>query len=77
MSKTNCYENHVLLSKNHANKYQEECWIRTQTDTQKTFCDTQTICDKHRGTVTKTDCVGKSQTVCDRQIMSLTDVFFL
>ena len=46
--------------------------------TDKNFLwQTNIICYKDRGTVTKTNCLGKTLTVCDRHIMSLTNIFFL
>ena len=47
---------------------QADCLIKTQTDRQTTFCDRHK--HKHRGTVTKSDCLGKTQTVSDRHILS-------
>ena len=55
----------------------KSAWKRHKLTDKKILWQTQNICNKHRGTVTKTDCLGKTQTVCDRHIMSVTDIFFL
>ena len=79
ISRTNLDENHVLKSKNHAKNDQEECLIKTQTDGQKIILkQTQTICDcdKNRLSGKDTDCLRRTNIVCDRHIMSLTDNVF-
>ena len=50
-------------------------WLNNQTKNDQEEClwQTQTVCYRHRLSMTDTDCLWQKQTVCDRNRLSVTD----